>query len=116
MIELNYGVLPNVQLVVSAPLSYMHAAGEGLRSGYGDMELGVKLRFIQETTALPQLAVYPIVIVPSGNAQNGLGAGTVRTFLPLWLQKSWGSWTAPVAARDIGTFLGPGTRIGGMTA
>jgi hypothetical protein len=31
--------------------------------------------------------------LPTGSAPRGLGAGLVRVFLPLWLQKSFGAWT-----------------------
>src|SRR5262249_25078577 len=65
--------------------------------GYGDTEVGAKFRFVQETEHRPQVGVYPLVVLPTGNASRGLGAGRVQAFLPLWLQKSWGDperlWT-----------------------
>jgi hypothetical protein len=31
--------------------------------------------------------------LPTGNENRGLGAGHVRAFLPVWVQKSFGEWT-----------------------
>ncbi|MGD0615832.1 MAG: hypothetical protein ABSA69_10380 [Verrucomicrobiota bacterium] len=93
-VELNYGVLPNVQLHLIAPLAYDAPSAGSMHYGYGDTELGVKVRFIQETQRMPQAGVFPLLEVPTGNAKDNLGNGHLQAFLPLWLQKSWGSWTA----------------------
>jgi hypothetical protein len=92
-IELNYGVVPNVQLHLIAPLAYDAPSGGSTHYGYGDTELGVKFRFIQETEHLPQVGIFPLLEVPTGSERDGLGSGHVQTFLPLWLQKSFGAWT-----------------------
>jgi hypothetical protein len=42
--ELNYGVVPNVQLHLIAPLAYAAPSGGRTHYGYGDTELGVKFR------------------------------------------------------------------------
>lgn len=96
--ELNYGVVPNVQLHVIAPLAY-DAPGQGSQHyGYGDTEVGVKYRFIQETEHLPQVGIFPLLQVPSGSESDGLGGGHLQALLPVWLQKSWGEkgheWTS----------------------
>jgi hypothetical protein len=91
--ELNYGVIPNVQLHFIAPLAYDAPSGGGAHYGYGDSELGVKFRFIQETEKMPQVAIFPLLEIPTGSASAGLGSGHVQAFLPLWLQKSFGDWT-----------------------
>ena len=93
-VELNYGVVPNVQLHLITPLAYDAPAGDRSHYGYGDTELGVKLRFLQESDKLPQAGIFPLVELPSGRAADGLGNGRAQLFLPLWLQKSWGAWTA----------------------
>jgi len=92
-LDLNYGVVPNVQLSLNAPLAYDAPSGAGTHYGYGDTELGVKFRFLQETDSMPQAAVFPLLEIPSGSAQEGLGSGHVQAFLPLWLQKGFGDWT-----------------------
>ena len=91
--EANYGVVPNVQLHLIAPVGYV-APVEGKRQyGYGDTELGVKFRFLQEGTWSPQVGTFPFLEVPTGSHGRELGNGKAQFFLPLWLQKSFGKWT-----------------------
>jgi hypothetical protein len=92
--ELNYGVVPDVQLHLIAPLAYDSPPTGSSHYGYGDTEFGVKYRFIQETNGMPQAGIFPLLELPTGSAENNLGNGHLQAFLPLWLQKSWGSWTA----------------------
>ena len=92
-LELNYGVITNVQLHLIAPLAYSAPSAGATRLGYGDTELGVKFRFVQEAEQVPQFAIFPALEVPTGSASHGLGNGHVQVFLPLWLQKSFGDWT-----------------------
>ena len=93
-IEINNGVAPNLQLHVIFPYAYQRNPGMGIVQGLGDTELGVKYRFIQESARCPMVGVFPLVEVPTGSALRGLGSGQTQFFLPLWLQKSWGSWTS----------------------
>jgi hypothetical protein len=93
-VEVNYGVFTNVQLHLIAPLAYDAPQGDVSHYGYGDTELGFKLRFIQETDRRPQVGVFPLLEVPTGNQDHGLGTGHLHAFLPIWAQKSWGTWTA----------------------
>jgi hypothetical protein len=92
-VEVNYGVLPRVQLHLIAPLAYDRAAGAPMTYGYGDTELGVKWRFVEEGDWLPMIGTFPLVQLPTGSQSRGLGTGSTRIFLPLWLQKSFGPWT-----------------------
>jgi hypothetical protein len=92
-IELNYGIYPNVQLHLIAPFEYVKPEGEPSHYGYADMELGAKIRFIQESGWRPQVGVFPIIVLPTGDQGRGLGSGEVQVFFPLWVQKSWGPWT-----------------------
>ena len=57
------------------------------------MEFGLKYRFIQETDYRPMVGVFPLLEIPTGDVNRGLGNGRAWGKLPLWLQKSWGSWT-----------------------
>jgi hypothetical protein len=104
--ELNYGVLPEVQLHVLAPFVSVNPDGQKSHYGFSDMELGVKFRFIQETDSRPQVGVFPIVVLPTGDKDQGLGGGETKTFLPLWLQKSWGEWKTYGGG---GYWINPGT-------
>jgi hypothetical protein len=92
--ELNYGVVPNVQLHLITPLAYDVPPEGHKQYGYGDTELGVKFRFVEETNYLPQVGIFPLLEVPTGSRSDNLGNGHWQAFLPVWLQKSWGSWTA----------------------
>ena len=58
--------------------------------------MGVKYRFLEEREGAwwPQIAVYPLLEVPSDDIRHRLGAGQVRAFLPIWLQKDFGSWSS----------------------
>ena len=94
MVEVNYGVLPDMQLHLIAPGAYVHEGGDRAHYGYGDTELGIKYRFVHETDTLPQIGTFPLVEAPTGNESLGLGNGKTQVFLPLWLQKSLGKWTA----------------------
>ena len=95
-IEANYGALPGLQLHAIIPLGY--TMPEGGRSGIalGDMELGAKYRFITpgEHDWFPQVAVFPLVEIPVGNQKLGFSTGHAQFFLPIWLQKDFGPWTA----------------------
>jgi len=91
-VEVNYGVWPNVQLHLIAPMAFVLPQDGTGQYGYGDTEVGVKVRFIQEGDWRPMVGTFPLLELPSGNSQNGLGSGLVQAFLPLWFQKSIGSW------------------------
>jgi hypothetical protein len=92
-LELNYGVAPNVQLHLIAPLAYARPPDGPLNYGPGDIELGAKIRFVRERNNVPMLGVFPLVELPVGSAAKGLGSGRLRAFMPLWLQKSFRPWT-----------------------
>ena len=93
--EFNYGLVPNGQVHIIAPLAFDSPAGGRSQFGYGDTELGFKYRFIDEDKngSRPMIGVYPLVELPTGNASLGLGAGNMRAYFPLWIQKSFGDWT-----------------------
>ncbi len=93
-IEINYGALPEMQLHIVLPLAFDRPEGSGTKFGYGDTELGVKYRFVTEDEAgwRPQIGIFPLLELPSGNEARGLGTGHVHAFIPLWLQKGFGKW------------------------
>ena len=92
-VEVNYGAIPDLQLHVIAPLSFSAPSAEKSQFGYGDTELGVKYRFIEETPWRPMVGVFPLVELPTGDSDRDLGSGQTMAFLPLWLQKTMGAWT-----------------------
>jgi hypothetical protein len=94
-IEFNYGIIPNGQFHIIAPLAFDDPSGGPYRTGYGDTELGFKYRFIEEDKKgwRPQVGTFPFLELPTGNESRGLGSGHPRLFLPVWVQKSFGDWT-----------------------
>jgi hypothetical protein len=93
--EYNYGIIPNGQVHVIAPLTFDSPAGSPIAYGYGDTELGFKYRFIDEDKngSRPMVGVYPLVELPTGDESHALGAGYLRAYFPVWIQKSFGDWT-----------------------
>jgi hypothetical protein len=94
-LEINYGVLPNVQL--HAIVQQGFTAPTDSRRGFapGDLEFGVKYRFItpDEEDWFPQVAIFPLIEVPVGNQKLGFSTGHAQIFLPIWLQKDLDPWT-----------------------
>jgi hypothetical protein len=100
--EFNWGAIPRVQLHailpwgVAVPLNsavYASASGQGpTEFGLTDMELGTKIAFIKETPHFPQIGIFPMYEMPTGNYNKGLGVGKVWYKLPFWMQKNWGKW------------------------
>jgi hypothetical protein len=91
--EVNYGALPDTQVHLMLPMTTVGGGGVPAASGLGDMEAGIKYRFAHETNGWPQIAFYPLVELPTGQASRRLGNGRTWFQLPLWAQKSWGPWT-----------------------
>jgi hypothetical protein len=92
LFEYNYGAGPNLQLHIVVPFAFDSPANGPRQQGLGDIELGAKYRFIQETENRPMVGIFPIVLTPTGDADKGLGNGATQVFLPVWLQKKWGDW------------------------
>ncbi len=88
-VEVNYGLLSDVQIHAIARLAVNSDADGHPAYGPGDLELGVKYRFIRESAERPQAGIFPAIELPTGDSSKELGAGTVQLFLPLWLQKSF---------------------------
>jgi hypothetical protein len=92
-IEFNYGLLPRLQLHTALPYAWSLPDAAPAANGLGDIELGMKYQFFNETTTPVQLAIFPLLELPTGNSARNLGNGKPWVKLPIWLQKSWGSWT-----------------------
>ncbi len=91
--EFNYGVLPELMFHVITPFAYAKPEGESRHYGYGDTEVGIKYRFLNNEGSHFMAGTFPLVELSTGNSDKGLGAGHTMYFLPLWLQKGWGPWT-----------------------
>ncbi|HZI84109.1 MAG TPA: transporter [Casimicrobiaceae bacterium] len=89
-VELHYGAAENVELDLVAPIAFHSPKGEGARRGYGDTQLGLKYGLLEEREALPEIGFAPKLLLPTGNADRGLGNGGTAVYLPIWLQKNLG--------------------------
>jgi len=103
--EMNYAVLPDVMLHTIVPFAWDKPNDESSKYGLGDVELGVKYRFIHESDTIPQVGTFPILTLPTGDEDRGLGEGRAKLFLPLWFQKSWGPWSSYAGG---GYWINPG--------
>jgi len=91
-LEYNYGFAPNFMVHVLVPYAFSDPKDGSSERGLGDIEIGLKYLVLDETKNLPMIGIFPIVTVPSGDEDKGLGNGSAQYFLPVWLQKNWGSW------------------------
>jgi len=91
-IEVNYGLVRNVQVHLILPLNYSYTQIRGFKLGYAYTELGLKYRFVEESESLPQVGTFPILEIPTVR-NTEFGNGKVQLFIPLWVQKSWGKLT-----------------------
>jgi len=101
-IEFNWGILPNTQFHIVIPaasimpsnnVNYSPAGVGPSAFGLGDVEIGVKYRLVKETKHQPMIGVFPMIEMPTGKYNLGLGVGKPWAKLPIWVQKSFGPWT-----------------------
>src|SRR5262249_42205908 len=85
-IELNYGLIPNGQLTIDTVAAFDSPPSGPMQFGYGDTPISFKYRFIQEDNKgwRPQVAVFPLVNLPTGDEDRRLGVGHIQVFLPMW--------------------------------
>jgi len=98
LLDLNYGILPDVQLTCVIPANYDYSHGsedinqKSFDYGYAYTEICIKYRFIKEDENTPQVAVFPTIDIPTVN-NDEFSNGKAQVYLPIWLQKSWGKFT-----------------------
>jgi hypothetical protein len=91
--EYGNGVLPGTQLTIGVPFARAAPDGGPTEWGLGDVYIGVKYRLVDDVDTSLQVAVSPIVNLPTGDSNGGLGNGKTWWQLPVCLQMSWGEWT-----------------------
>jgi hypothetical protein len=101
-VEFNWGALPNVHLHIIIPVAAIlpsdnprfAPSGTGPNEyGLGDMETGIKYRFVQESKHRPMIGTFVMFELPTGDSRRGLGVGKTWYKVPIWAQKSFGPWT-----------------------
>jgi hypothetical protein len=108
-LEFNWGALPNVHLHIIAPLASIFPSDGPRAVGLGDIELGIKYKFVQEKGRRPMIGTFVMVEMPTGNSNRGLGVGKTWYKFPIWVQKSFGPWTSYGGA-GVTVFHTPGYR------
>ena len=93
--EINYGVVPNLQLHVMFSDDFTATSSSASAVGFGDIELGTKYRFIQQTKYLPDVAFYPLLEIPTASRSRveSIARASART-MP-WLNLQSFSSTLP---------------------
>jgi len=91
--EVNDSAFRNTFFHLVVPLAYNGPSHGASSYGLGDVELGFKWRFLEQDRAGVDVATFPLVELPTGNAERGLGSHKASYFLPVWLEKDWGPWT-----------------------
>ncbi|TMJ14760.1 MAG: hypothetical protein E6G94_08865 [Alphaproteobacteria bacterium] len=89
--DLNYGAAEDLQLTATVPIALSHESGAGTRAGAGDLEIGVKYRFLHAEAAGIDVAIFPRVILPT--AGRRFGTGRAALLLPVWAEKDIGVWS-----------------------
>ncbi len=94
-VDANYGAAENLQLHLQIPSAMAQWSGASAQFGLGDIEIGAKYRFLApgDDEWLPQVAIFPLLDFPTGDANRDLGTGRAHAFLPIWLQKNIGKWS-----------------------
>jgi hypothetical protein len=108
-LEFNWGAAPNLHLHIIAPAAAIFPAAGARAFGIGDIELGIKYRFVQETKHRPMIGTFTMFEIPTGSASRGLGVGKTWYKVPLWAQKSFGPWTT-YGGGGVTVFSVPGYR------
>ena len=93
--EVNYGLIDQVEIHALIPLAFNSSQESGTHFGPGDIELGIKYRFIDADDYgwRPAVAIAPALSLPSGSASKGLGTGRVHGTIPLWISEELKEWT-----------------------
>lgn len=90
--EVNQGCAAETQCHVAVPLAFDRPDGGPFQTGLGDIELGVKFRFLHSDASAWSAAIYPTATLPTGDQSRALGNGRAQLLLPLWVQRSAGPW------------------------
>jgi len=106
-VDLNYGAVKGIQPTATLPLSFSHTPLDGWRSGSGDIELGVKYRFMDDEHAGLSAAIFPRVILPTAAHSPGERASFL---LPMWLEKDFAGGTSLFGGAGFTMNPGSGNR------
>ena len=84
-IDFNYGAAPDVQLTVTAPIAFDNPHKARTRSGFGNLELAVKYRFLHQADVGWDVAVFPACSCKAARAMS------VNIMPRCWCRSGWGA-------------------------
>lgn len=90
--KLNYGLPHHLEIDADIPyLTILRASGNPPSSGWGDLNMGIKWGFHEESDSsrMPSLAASLYIEAPTGNSQQQLGSGLADYWLNLIGQRSF---------------------------
>jgi hypothetical protein len=92
VLDVSYGVAEQVQVSAVYPYVFVDPDEGSAESDFGNLEIGVKWRFVDEDGL--QLAVAPLYVfgVSAGRARRGIGDENDVFGLPFLLETSFGEW------------------------
>ena len=97
-VSLAYGYSNNIEIGVGASESSFRNSGASRVTGFGDTTADVKWRFLEETKNAPQIAVDYTLKIPTASESRGLGDGHYASNFGICGAKSFGKYTAGLAA------------------
>jgi hypothetical protein len=90
--DLNYGGEENVQLTMVVPFAYDRPRNGPSVTGFGDLELAAKYKFLHQDDFGIDVAIFPRLFLPT-NTNRALGSDHASLFIPVFVQKDWGDWS-----------------------
>ena len=97
-VDVNLGVGDRVQLSAHGAWQHMRADGAPWSSGWGDIELGARWRFLDDETDGVSMAVQPLWIKnwSSSARRRGLASEHAEYVLPVQIAHDFGTWAGDV--------------------
>lgn len=88
--DINYGAGKDLQLTSVIEVDQQRGGPEGEHSGFGDIEIGFKYRFLHQHDGswVPDVGFFPKLDLPT--AGKRFGSRRVGAQLPLWAEKDFG--------------------------
>jgi len=91
-IDFNYGAAPDLQLTAVLPLAWSDPTAGSSSASLGNIELAAKYKFLHQDDDGIAAAFFPRIFLPAGSA--AVGERHVSLLLPIWIGRSFGSWSA----------------------
>ena len=90
-IDFNYGAAENLQLTAVLPLAWDQPKVGNASASLGNIELAAKYKFLHQDDIGVDVAFFPRIFLPAGSP--AVGERHVSLLLPIWIGRSWDSWS-----------------------